>query len=174
MRQHLQRFGPALLVISGCVLWGAALAANSVSHVAPRSAATAQKKSALRPEIPAIPAAALTPLTPAKVDRQAAYSPTGEKACLDCHDSAPSTLIHSTPHWVKADGRTPLSQHECESCHGASPEHIADPQKHDVAIVFSGKDASPLAERSSGRSAPNAPPVTTARMRSDGCRTSLM
>jgi DmsE family decaheme c-type cytochrome len=78
---------------------------------------------------------------------QSGFAPTGEKACLDCHDSEPATLILQTPHAVKADERTPFAQHQCETCHGASPEHIAEPSMKSVAVVFAGPERSPVEKR---------------------------
>ncbi len=74
----------------------------------------------------------------------AAYAEKGDKACLRCHDEAPYNLILKTKHGVKGDPRTPAANHGCESCHGASPEHIATKGKSaKPAVVFSGPDASP-------------------------------
>ena len=62
--------------------------------------------------------------------------------------------ILKTPHAVKGDARTPFAQHGCESCHGASPEHVASAAKVKdgekpvpPAIVFKGHDAAPVATR---------------------------
>jgi DmsE family decaheme c-type cytochrome len=77
---------------------------------------------------------------------QAAYAPGGEQACLACHDGAPINLILHTPHAVKGDPRTPSAQHACESCHGASPDHIASAD-HAPSIVYNGPTASPVAAR---------------------------
>ncbi len=54
------------------------------------------------------------------------YAEKGEQTCLKCHDGNEKVMaIMSTPHAVKGDSRTPAANHACESCHGASPEHIA-------------------------------------------------
>jgi DmsE family decaheme c-type cytochrome len=71
---------------------------------------------------------------------------------MKCHDEAPVTNILGTPHAVKGDIHTPFAQHGCESCHGASPEHLhSHPDKGqkptEPAIVFVGPAASPVAER---------------------------
>lgn len=84
--------------------------------------------------------------------KPAIYAEKGEQTCLKCHDEAPYTDILKTPHAVKADGRTPFAQHGCESCHGASPDHVASrpakgEKKARPAIVFGGPDASLPAER---------------------------
>ncbi len=49
------------------------------------------------------------------------YAAKGEVTCMKCHDEAPVTDILKTPHAVKGDSHTPMAQHGCESCHGASP-----------------------------------------------------
>lgn len=77
----------------------------------------------------------------------AAYSQNAVKTCLrQCHNMEPVTLILQTPHAVKADGRTPFADHQCETCHGASPEHI-EVSSTPVAIVFQGPKKSPVAVR---------------------------
>src|SRR5262245_64653826 len=68
----------------------------------------------------------------------------GSAVCLACHDESSETpvlSIFATAHGVKADARTPMgSAHECQSCHGASAAHIADPAGAPVPIAF-GADA---------------------------------
>ena len=60
-----------------------------------------------------------------------------------------SWRMYKTPHGVKGDARTPTANHGCESCHGASPEHIATKGANKAlpAVRFSGPHASPVAER---------------------------
>jgi len=41
---------------------------------------------------------------------------------------------------ARADPRSPFNDHDCESCHGASPEHLRD-EKLPVAVVFDGTTA---------------------------------
>jgi DmsE family decaheme c-type cytochrome len=75
------------------------------------------------------------------------YSQNAVKSCLrECHDKAPVNLILQTPHAVKGDARTPFAQHQCETCHGASPGHV-DVSSTPVTVVFKGPKASPVAER---------------------------
>jgi DmsE family decaheme c-type cytochrome len=75
------------------------------------------------------------------------YAANAVQTCLrQCHDKAPTTLILQTPHAVRGDERTPFAQHQCETCHGASPEHIAV-SGNPVSVVFKGPKASPVAER---------------------------
>lgn len=57
------------------------------------------------------------------------YAKTGAKKCLKCHNERSEVLpvlsILKTRHAVRADGRTPFGEtnQDCETCHGASPEH---------------------------------------------------
>jgi len=75
------------------------------------------------------------------------YAANAVQTCLrECHNKEPITLILQTPHAVKGDQRTPFAQHQCETCHGPSPEHVAESGKP-VTTVFKGKKASPVAER---------------------------
>lgn len=69
-----------------------------------------------------------------------AFAPGGALSCLGCHnqDSAPQIL--QTAHAVRADSRTPFADHDCESCHGASPEHRRQP-RIPVTVVFNGVTA---------------------------------
>ena len=52
------------------------------------------------------------------------YAKKGAGTCLKCHDEFPVKNIFETPHAQKADARTPFATHECETCHGASPDHV--------------------------------------------------
>lgn len=77
------------------------------------------------------------------------YSETGAKACLKCHDEAPTNHILMTPHAQAADKRTPFASHACETCHGPSVEHREAPKDQENRpapdIVF-GYRAATLAE----------------------------
>lgn len=78
------------------------------------------------------------------------YSEKGDQTCLKCHDDNPNVMaVLKTPHGVKGDPRTPAANHGCESCHGASPEHIATKGANKAlpAVRFSGKNISPVGER---------------------------
>ena len=52
----------------------------------------------------------------------------------------PATNVLRTPHAMSADGRTPFADHACETCHGASPEHLVKPEEGEprapTAVVF--------------------------------------
>lgn len=90
----------------------------------------------------AIPVRAQTTATP----QQTAFAEAGEKTCLKCHDEKKVTPILQTPHAVKGDKHTPFGQAGCESCHGASPDHVARKVKFPT-VVFKGPNMSPVAER---------------------------
>jgi DmsE family decaheme c-type cytochrome len=79
------------------------------------------------------------------------FAPRGADACLRCHDQAPVTHVLQTPHAMQGDARTPFAAHACESCHGASPQHMAAPpqgqKRIPPAVVFAGPNASPPEER---------------------------
>jgi len=79
------------------------------------------------------------------------YSPLGAKACMRCHDEKepyPVLSILRTPHAQMADPRTPFAQHQCESCHGASPEHMQAPKPGQLrappAIDYGPRQPSPV------------------------------
>jgi DmsE family decaheme c-type cytochrome len=83
----------------------------------------------------------------AKAAPPGTYTANAVQSCLrECHNKEPITFILQTPHAVKGDARTPFAQHQCETCHGPSPEHIAESGKP-VTVVFKGKLASPVADR---------------------------
>jgi DmsE family decaheme c-type cytochrome len=100
--------------------------------------------------VKAAPAGGRAQALPAPAGGQAApaaYQQDAVGTCLrQCHNTEPATLILQTPHGVKADSRTPFAQHQCETCHGASPEHI-DVSSNPVAVVYKGPKTSPVAER---------------------------
>ena len=78
---------------------------------------------------------------------QKAAAQSSEKVCLTCHGADPKvTAILQSPMAVKGDPRTPFAQGGCESCHGASPDHIAMKAKSPT-VVFKGPNASPVAVR---------------------------
>ncbi len=57
----------------------------------------------------------------------AEYADRGAETCMKCHDEGPVTHILYTAHAQRADERTPFASHDCESCHGPSPEHLVKP-----------------------------------------------
>ncbi len=94
--------------------------------------------------------AADRPQDPPPADTQAAAYADAD-TCLTCHGDAPVNLVLHTPHGMKGDARTPFAKHACESCHGASPDHVAQKQVNGKlvrpAVVFKGPNSSPVAER---------------------------
>lgn len=79
------------------------------------------------------------------------YSATGAKACLKCHDEAPTNAILMTPHGQSGDPRTPFAAHDCETCHGPSVEHREAPKdqedRPEVDMRFGYASATPAAEQ---------------------------
>ena len=78
---------------------------------------------------------------------QEQYAAAGAKTCMKCHDEPPATLILHGPHAVRADGRTPFASQDCESCHGASPEHMVKPAEGEKRalpkITFGRRSSTP-------------------------------
>lgn len=87
----------------------------------------------------------------AAADAKAEYAANGEQTCLKCHDKAPATNILHTKHAVKGDARTPFANHQCESCHGASPQHTrkgAEGEKRaPPTVTFGPKASTPVEEQ---------------------------
>lgn len=82
---------------------------------------------------------------------EAQYAPAGAKTCMKCHDETekqPVLSILKTPHAQVADPRTPFAQKACESCHGASPQHLEKPAegapRKAPTVSFGPKYASPV------------------------------
>lgn len=74
---------------------------------------------------------------PVRPGAEPAFAPGGALSCLGCHSDATSRAVLDTPHAISADDRTPFADADCESCHGASPEHRRLP-RIPVAMQFSG------------------------------------
>ena len=54
------------------------------------------------------------------------YSDSGADGCLNCHDAEsdfPATKIFMTAHGNRVDPRSPMTQLQCEACHGPVGEH---------------------------------------------------
>jgi DmsE family decaheme c-type cytochrome len=83
-------------------------------------------------------------------NQQNDYAKRGAATCLKCHDEQPVTIIFNTAHATKADSKTPFAKHECESCHGASPQHIltakakATKDQVPASIVFGTNSPTPV------------------------------
>lgn len=80
------------------------------------------------------------------------WSADGEATCIKCHSETRDRTILFTPHGVKGDKHTPMAQHACEGCHGASPRHNdARPPKGEkrppTDVVFKGEFLSPVEKR---------------------------
>jgi DmsE family decaheme c-type cytochrome len=75
------------------------------------------------------------------------YSEHGAQTCLKCHNQEPVTFILQTPHAATGDPHAPFGQHECESCHGPSQAHVADPLHASPTVLFKGPKESPVATR---------------------------
>lgn len=110
--------------------------------------------SAATPEMEQPAQAAPPAATPDGAAAEPEYSPLGAKACMRCHDETeayPVLSILKTPHAVAGDPSTPFAAHACETCHGASPQHMQAPAKGQLRIsptnVFKGPRASPVAQR---------------------------
>ncbi len=80
----------------------------------------------------------------------AAFAARGAESCLRCHDKPPATNILLTAHAVKGDARTPFAGHACESCHGASPEHMRageGTKRPPPAMAFGKKSKNSVADQ---------------------------
>jgi DmsE family decaheme c-type cytochrome len=69
----------------------------------------------------------------------------GFKTCVQCHDEDsehPVLSMLQTPHGMVADGRTPMANDGCVSCHGASSAHVESEGRKEPDIDFHEKDAS--------------------------------
>ncbi len=105
----------------------------------------------------ALPVVTLAPAADRPTDPEdaaptdAVYAARGADSCLRCHDQPPATLVLHGPHAVRGDPRTPFAQHDCEGCHGPSASHMGavgpGRMRPLPAVVFSGPNASPVAER---------------------------
>jgi DmsE family decaheme c-type cytochrome len=81
----------------------------------------------------------------------ASYAPRGAETCLKCHDEPAVTDILGTAHARSADKRTPFARHDCETCHGASPEHLErsahGKARAPVKVLFGQLSTTPVAEQ---------------------------
>ncbi len=74
---------------------------------------------------------------PSRRNDPEAFVPGGALGCLNCHNDPPANTILQTAHGSRADDRAPFADHDCESCHGASPQHRRAPRLP-VALQFDG------------------------------------
>lgn len=78
------------------------------------------------------------------------YSEEGAKTCIECHDETelyPVQSIFKTVHGMAGDSRTPMGNHDCESCHGPSAGHAGKSRKTPPTVSFGPKWTSPAADR---------------------------
>jgi DmsE family decaheme c-type cytochrome len=79
---------------------------------------------------------------------EASYAPGGAKDCLECHDEGHEAAILNTPHAQRADGRSPFSANDCETCHGPSPQHRRKVEGQEIPpppnIVFGLNSPTPV------------------------------
>lgn len=64
--------------------------------------------------------------SPDAVSPEGDYSRKGADTCLKCHDQdaeAPVLSLFATPHGRRQDSRAPMSQRQCEACHGPGEAH---------------------------------------------------
>lgn len=75
----------------------------------------------------------------------------GAETCLECHDDPEVMGIMHRKHAVSADGRTPFASRQCETCHGASPQHLEKPaegeKRKPPTITFGMNAATPVDEQ---------------------------
>src|SRR3954447_10913040 len=152
MASKIRKIGPIGWFLCAFLIWSVAFVSARATGTnlvtaprVPENSAALRKLAQVQVGTPARPSQ--TPATPSGPAPPGTYAENGAKTCLDCHDSEPATLILQTPHAVKADGHSPFAQHQCETCHGPSPEHIADPSKYSVTVVYAGNDKSPAPKR---------------------------
>lgn len=83
--------------------------------------------------------------------RGAEYAKKGASACIKCHDDTKTLAILRTPHAQIVDVRTPFASHQCETCHGPSPEHFVKPEegkrREPPQIVFGVESATPVTKQ---------------------------
>lgn len=58
----------------------------------------------------------------------------GAATCLICHNNPTVTSVLETPHGNSSIPNSPFANHDCESCHGASPDHLSSMQT--PTVVF--------------------------------------
>lgn len=67
--------------------------------------------------------------------------------CLDCHEGPVVSSILNTKHAMMADKRTPFAQDACQTCHGASQEHMDSGGEQVPSTKFGAKSKVPVAEQ---------------------------
>lgn len=74
------------------------------------------------------------------------YATGGPETCLKCHNDPKVNQILQTPHASKGDIHSPFGQMGCESCHGASGDHV-ESRANKPSVLFKGDNKSPAAVR---------------------------
>ena len=82
----------------------------------------------------------------AMAQQPAGFAGGGAETCLKCHNDTKVNPILQTPHAMKGDKHTPFAQQGCESCHGASAQHVAS-RSNKPEVIFKGANISPVEER---------------------------
>ena len=82
----------------------------------------------------------------AMAQQPANFAGGGAETCLKCHNDTKVNPILQTPHAMKGDKHTPFGQQGCESCHGASAQHVAS-RSNKPEVIFKGANISPVEER---------------------------
>lgn len=77
---------------------------------------------------------------------ESSHADDGPSSCLTCHSDSHISAILKTPHAQTADKRTPFATHACESCHGASQEHMrtGDGVRSRPTISFRAGSSTPV------------------------------
>jgi len=76
--------------------------------------------------------------------QDAQFAPQGAQTCLTCHNNPTVNSILSTGHGNSSVAGSPFANQACESCHGASPDHVGALQA--PAVVFEGSEMFPASE----------------------------
>ena len=57
----------------------------------------------------------------------AGYAAHGDQTCVMCHNNDTVNAIRDSKHFDESNPKSPAANHGCESCHGPSAEHAANP-----------------------------------------------
>jgi DmsE family decaheme c-type cytochrome len=57
--------------------------------------------------------------------RRPSFTDGGAESCLRCHSGEEMRAVAASPHWNKENPQSPISTHECESCHGRGSIHAS-------------------------------------------------
>lgn len=72
------------------------------------------------------------------------FAARGAQTCLTCHNNPTVTAILETGHGNSSIAGSPFANQACESCHGASPDHVSALQQ--PAVVFEGSARFPASD----------------------------